>query len=68
VVLVGLTFGLFHGMQYAGVPAALVAVTAMGLATTWVRMATGGILPCIVLHAAYNAVGVALLLVTESLG
>ncbi len=66
VILVGLTFGLFHGMQYAGVPAALVAVTVMGLATTWIRMVTGGIWPCVALHGVYNGVGVALLLVTGS--
>ena len=64
VLLVGLLFGLFHGLQYAGVPAALAAVTLMGLGTTWVRRYTGGVLPCILLHVAYNAVGITVLLLT----
>lgn len=62
VVVVGLLFGLFHGFQYAGVPAALAAVTLMGLATTWVRRTTGGVVPCIALHVAYNVVGVLVLI------
>jgi membrane protease YdiL (CAAX protease family) len=62
VVVVGLLFGVFHGFQYAGVPAALAAVTLMGLATTWVRRATGGVAPCIALHVAYNVAGVLVLI------
>ena len=65
VLVVGLVFGLFHGLQYAGVPAALIAVTVMGLATTWIRKAAGGIWPCIVLHLIYNLVGVGLLLASH---
>jgi membrane protease YdiL (CAAX protease family) len=61
VLLVGLVFGVFHGLQYAGVPLALAAVTLMGLVTTWVRKHTGALVPCILLHVAYNAVGVAVL-------
>lgn len=65
VLLVGLVFGVFHGLQYAGVPAALLAVTLMGLATTWVRMTTGGLLPCVVLHVVYNVAGVCILLLAS---
>ncbi len=61
VVIVGLVFGLFHGPQYAGVPAALAAVTLMGLVATWMRKVGGGVWPCVVFHAAYNVVGVALM-------
>lgn len=61
VVLVGLLFGVFHGFQYAGVPTALAAVTLMGLATTWVRYVTGSLVPCVVLHVAYNVAGVVVL-------
>ncbi len=67
VLLIGLLFGLFHGLQYAGVPAALAAVTLMGLGTTWVRRYTGAVLPCILLHVAYNAVGVTVLLLTTEI-
>jgi len=61
VFLVGMIFGTFHGLQYIGVPAALAAVTLMGLATTWLRMATGSLLPCVALHVAYNLAGVCVL-------
>jgi len=64
VIVVGLVFGMFHGVQYAGAPTALLAVTVMGLATTWVRAITGGLWPCIVLHLLYNLVGVSLLVLT----
>jgi len=66
VIVVGLIFGLFHGPQYAGVPAALAAVTLMGLVTTWMRKVGGGLIPCVVFHAAYNIVGVAILLASRS--
>ena len=66
VLLVGLVFGLFHGLQYAGVPLALAAVTLMGLVTTWVRKHTGALVPCILLHVAYNIVGVAVLLLSQN--
>jgi len=65
VFLVGLVFGAFHGLQYIGVPAALAAVTLMGLATTWLRMATGSLLPCIALHVAYNLAGVCVLVLSR---
>ena len=61
VFLVGMIFGTFHGLQYMGIPAALAAVTLMGLATTWLRMASGSLLPCIALHVAYNLAGVCVL-------
>jgi len=61
VLVVGLLFGLFHGAQYAGVPEALAAVTLMGLVTTWMRKVTGGILACVIFHAAYNVAGVVIL-------
>lgn len=65
VLLVGLVFGLFHGMQYAGVPLALAAVTLMGLGTTWVRAYSGSVLPCVVLHVIYNLAGVTVLLLSR---
>ncbi len=68
VLLVGLVFGLFHGLQYAGVPAALAAVTLMGLATTWIRRYTGAVLPCVVLHVVYNMAGVSVLLASRATG
>lgn len=61
VIVVGLVFGMFHGVQYAGAPTALIAVTLMGLATTWVRAYTGGLWPCVALHVLYNLVGVTML-------
>ncbi len=65
VLLVGLLFGLFHGVQYAGVPLALAAVTLMGLGTTWVRAYSGSVLPCVVLHVVYNVAGVSVLLLSR---
>lgn len=68
VLLVGLVFGVFHGLQYAGVPAALAAVTVMGLGTTWIRYYTGALLPCVALHVVYNAVGLSVLLLDPAVG
>lgn len=66
VIIIGLLFGLFHAPQYASVPAALAAVTLMGLVITWMRKVGGGLIPCVVFHAVYNIVGVAILLASRS--
>jgi len=55
VVVVGLAFALIHGL-FAGFP--VIAVFGIGL--TYLRSRTRSIYPCIVLHACFNALGLAI--------
>ena len=55
VVLVGLSFGLIHGLVI-GFPV----IAAFGLGLAYLRARTGSIYPCMILHASFNAVGLAL--------
>lgn len=51
IVVVGVSFGLVHGLVY-GLP--ILVVFGVGLA--WLRARTRSLYPCVVLHAAFNAV------------
>jgi membrane protease YdiL (CAAX protease family) len=55
VLVVGLAFGLIHGLV-AGFPI----IATFGIGLTYLRAKTGSIYPCILLHAAFNAAGLAL--------
>ena len=59
IVVVGLAFGLIHGLLL-GFP--IVAVFGIGLA--YLRSRTGSIYPCVVLHAFFNGVALALSVAT----
>jgi membrane protease YdiL (CAAX protease family) len=55
VVLVGLAFGLIHGLV-AGFPV----IATFGIGLAYLRSRTDSIYPCILLHASFNAAGLAL--------
>ena len=55
VVVVGIAFALIHGLV-AGFPI----IATFGIGLTYLRAKTGSIYPCILLHACFNAAGLAL--------
>ncbi len=55
VILVGIAFGLMHGLV-EGFPV----IAAFGIGLAYLRMRTGSIYPCILLHASFNAAGLAI--------
>lgn len=55
VVAVGIAFGLMHGLV-EGFPV----IAAFGIGLTYLRMRTGSVYPCILLHASFNAAGLAI--------
>jgi membrane protease YdiL (CAAX protease family) len=55
IVIVGLAFALIHGLV-AGLPV----IATFGIGITYLRSRTDSIYPCMVLHASYNALGLAL--------
>ncbi len=55
VLLVGLAFALIHGLV-AGFPV----IATIGIGLAYLRSRTDSIYPCILLHASFNAVGLAL--------
>jgi len=59
VVVTGLLFGLAHGLLI-GLPA----LAFFGLAVGWLRMKTGSVYPCMLVHASYNGIAFAIALST----
>lgn len=55
VVLVGIAFGLMHGLV-EGFPV----IAAFGIGLAYLRLRTGSIYPCMLLHASFNAAGLAI--------
>jgi len=55
VVLVGISFGLIHGL-FVGFPV----IAAFGIGLAYLRSRTGSVFPCMILHASFNAIGLAL--------
>jgi len=55
VLLVGLAFGLIHGLV-VGFPV----IATFGIGLAYLRSRTDSIYPCIILHASFNAAGLAL--------
>jgi membrane protease YdiL (CAAX protease family) len=55
VVAVGLAFGLIHGLL-----AGFAIIATFGLGLAYLRARTDSIYPCIILHASFNAAGLAL--------
>jgi membrane protease YdiL (CAAX protease family) len=55
ILLVGLAFGLVHGLV-AGFPV----IATFGIGLAYLRSRTQSVYPCIVLHACFNAAGLAL--------
>lgn len=54
IVFVTAIFALIHFPQYMGSPATLIMITLLSLSLTLVRVKTGSLLPCIILHTAIN--------------
>jgi membrane protease YdiL (CAAX protease family) len=54
--IVTLLFVAMHLTEAWGNVPALAAIAGLGIATLWMRVATGSLIPSILLHAAYNAV------------
>lgn len=61
IFVVGISFALVHGLV-AGFPV----IAAFGTGLAYLRARTGSIYPCIVLHAAFNAFGLAIGITTGS--
>jgi membrane protease YdiL (CAAX protease family) len=59
VVLTGVVFGLAHGLL-VGLPV----LAFFGLAVGWLRMKTGSVYPCMLVHAAYNGIAFSIALST----
>lgn len=55
IVLVGIAFGLMHGLV-AGFPV----IATFGIGLAYLRARTGSVYPCILLHASFNAAGLAI--------
>ncbi len=62
VFLVTLLFAVVHYPQYSASALILVAVTVLSFVITIIRAYTGQLLPCVVTHLVYNAIGAALIL------
>jgi ABC-2 type transport system permease protein/sodium transport system permease protein len=52
VIASALLFGLFHEILF---PGRLLASTFLGVVLGWVRLRTGSIVPCVLLHALHNS-------------
>ena len=55
ILLVGISFGLVHGL-IAGFPV----IATFGIGLAYLRSRTDSIYPCILLHASFNAAGLAI--------
>lgn len=62
ILIVTAMFAVVHFPQYAGSLLILTAVTVLSFALTVIRSYTGQLLPCVVAHFLYNAIGSALIL------
>ena len=50
IAVTGIAFGLAHGLLVA-----LPVLTVFGVILGWLRVRTGSVVPCIVLHGIFNA-------------
>jgi membrane protease YdiL (CAAX protease family) len=62
IALVTLLFAAVHYPQYSASTLIVVAVTLLSCVITLIRAYTGQLLPCVVTHLVYNAIGAALIL------
>ncbi|HEV2799774.1 MAG TPA: CPBP family intramembrane glutamic endopeptidase [Pyrinomonadaceae bacterium] len=56
IIIVTLMFASVHFFQYWNNLGVIAAVTLLSLVLTWVRAHTGRLLPCFVIHAAFNGI------------
>lgn len=57
VMIVSLLFPLVHVPQYKGAWAGIIGLTLLSTALTVIRASTKSLLPCVVIHMVFNAVG-----------
>ncbi len=62
IAFVTILFALVHYPQYSASTLILVAVTVLSFVITMIRAYTGQLLPCVVTHLIYNAIGAFLIL------
>lgn len=62
IALVTILFAVVHYPQYSASTLILVAVTVLSFVITMIRAYTGQLLPCVVTHLMYNAIGAFLIL------
>src|SRR3954447_11467671 len=65
IVLTGAVFGSLHAPEYSFAWQYAVAVSLVGIVLGWVRARSGSIIPCTVMHGAYNSVFVAALVFSK---
>ena len=59
LVVVSFLFASVHFFQYKNSPGTIAAILLLSFALTYVRAATGRVLPCVVIHFVFNGVQVA---------
>lgn len=65
IVLTGLVFGSLHAPEYSFAWQYAVAVSLVGIVLGWLRVRSNSIIPCTVMHGAYNSVFVAALVFSK---
>jgi membrane protease YdiL (CAAX protease family) len=65
VVITGAVFGSLHAPEYSFAWQYAVAVSLVGMVLGWVRVRSQSIIPCTVMHGAYNSVFVVALVVSK---
>jgi membrane protease YdiL (CAAX protease family) len=59
IAVVGVTFGLVHGLVYG-----LAILTVFGVGLAWLRARTGSVYPCIAVHSLFNSVALVVAVTT----
>lgn len=65
IVLTGIVFGSLHAPEYSFAWQYAVAVSLVGIVLGWLRVRSNSIIPCTVMHGAYNCVFVAALVFSK---
>ena len=65
IVLTAVVFGSLHAPEYSFAWQYALAVSLVGVVLGWLRVRSGSIIPCTVMHGAYNSVFVVALFVTK---
>ena len=56
IAIVTALFALVHVPQYWGSPGTIILICLLSLVLTLVRVSTGNLLPCIILHTIFNGI------------
>lgn len=67
IAIVTLLFAAVHVPQYWGSPTTIILLTLLSLILTLVRVKTGNLLPCVILHTLFNAIQSALLILNPEI-